>query len=87
MSGSFLQRLKKAAIGTLFNLKIFRLKKLLKKMQAEMTAAEQKGELMDYINSSEQQAFYLDLMDNAHKFKKSKNMRLAVKSLGNSETK
>lgn len=74
----FLKRLKKAAIGTIFNLKVFRLKKLMKKMQSEMSAAEQRGELMDHINSSEQQAFYLDLIDNAHKFKKSKNMRTAV---------
>ncbi len=71
----FLKRVKRAAIGTVFSLKFFKLKKLMKQMNAEMLEAERAGKLMDHINSQEQQEFYLDLIDNAHRFKKSKNMR------------
>lgn len=74
----FLKRVKKAAIGTLFNLKIFKLKKLTKKMQQDMLLAEREGRLMEWINSEEQQALYLDLIDNSHHFLKSKNLRKAV---------
>ncbi len=74
----FLKRTKKAAIGTLFNLKIFKLKKLTKKMQQDMLKAEQEGTLMEWINSEEQQALYLDLIDNSSRFLKSKNLRKAV---------
>ncbi|MCE7993964.1 MAG: hypothetical protein HEP71_18390 [Roseivirga sp.] len=74
----FLKRTKKAAIGTLFNLKIFKLKKLTKKMQQDMLLAEQEGRLMDWINSEEQQELYLDLIDNSSRFLKSKNLRKAV---------
>ncbi len=74
----FLKRVKKAAIGTLFNLKIFRLKKLTKQMQQDMQLAEREGRLMEWINSEEQQALYLDLIDNSSQFLKSKNLRKAV---------
>lgn len=74
----FLKRTKKAAIGTIFNLKIFKLKKLTKKMQQDMQSAEQEGRLMEWINSEEQQALYLDLIDNSSRFLKSKNLRKAV---------
>ena len=74
----FLKRAKKAAIGTLFNLKIFKLKKLMKKMQRDMALAEQEGRLMEWINSEGQQKLYLDLIDNSDHFLKSKNMRKAV---------
>lgn len=74
----FLKRTKKAAIGTLFNLKIFKLKKLTKQMQEDMLLAEQEGRLMEWINSEEQQALYLDLIDNSSRFLKSKNLRKAV---------
>jgi pheromone shutdown protein TraB len=74
----FLKRIKKAAIGTLFNLKIFKLKKLTKQMQRDMLLAEQEGRLMEWINSEEQQALYLDLIDNSSRFLKSKNLRQAV---------
>jgi hypothetical protein len=74
----FLKRAKKAAIGTLFNLKIFKLKKLTKKMQQDMLLAEREGRLMEWINAEEQQALYLDLIDNSPRFLKSKNLRKAV---------
>lgn len=74
----FLKRAKKAAVGTLFNLKIFRLKKLTKKMQEDILLAEREGRLMEWINSEEQQALYLDLVDNSSRFLKSKNLRKAV---------
>lgn len=74
----FLKRAKKAAIGTLLNLKIFKLKKLTKKMQQDMLVAEREGRLMEWTNSEEQQALYLDLIDNSSRFLKSKNLRKAV---------
>lgn len=74
----FLKRVKKAAIGTLFNLKVFKLKKLAKKMQQDMLLAESEGRMMEWINSAEQQALYLDLVDNSDQFLKSKNQRKAV---------
>ena len=47
-------------------------------MQQDMHKAEQEGRLIEWINSEEQQALYLDLIDNSSRFLKSKNLRKAV---------
>lgn len=74
----FLKRVKRAFIGTIFNLKIFKLKKRFKQQEKAMLEAERNGELIEFINAPEQRAFYLDMIDNSHRFLKSKNMRRVV---------
>ena len=47
-------------------------------MEAEMLQAEREGSLIAFINSEKMRNAYLDLVDNAHKFKKGKNMKKTV---------
>ena len=74
----FLKRVKRAFIGTIFNLKIFKLKKRFKQQEKAMLEAERNGELIKFLNAPEQRAFFLDMIDNSHHFLKSKNMRRVV---------